>query len=482
MKNEMDLQQIVYHVLLTQIQFGTYSCGGHLPTMEQAARWFLVSLDTVRPAYRRLKREGLITLSKNVGAVVCARYSEQEKEMAIQDFFSRRQTAMTDICHTMEPLFVHARWCALKQAPPALLDRMEALALRKETPPPFSMLQLLYEPLQNDLLTRLAWQTYMFFQAPFLSVPEISAAFSQSPHPILEIVALCRQKNWTGLREALEALQNRQSTSLDRFYAKRITCQPPREPDTFSWSAYQKTSQVCYTLARELLNQICRGACAPGSFLPSQGRLAEAHGVSLSTVRRTLGLLCSAGATRSINGVGTQVLPLDASAENCDFSNHAVRKRLLESVQALQILALSCGSAAQMTLAAMSAEARQKWQAQIEQTKALGRPELAAYVCLESIALHAPSKTLRAVYDELVGHLFWGYPLRCLYGGREALDRRFAPSLEAMLTCLSRCDAQGFAHELETLLTDKVSFAVAQLKSLGFERGQLVSLPEKYPR
>ncbi|WP_195267199.1 GntR family transcriptional regulator [Eubacterium sp. 1001713B170207_170306_E7] len=484
MENNMDLRQVVYRVLLTQIQFGTFACGERLPTIEEAAKWFSVSLDTIRPAYNRLRREGVITLSQKLGAVVCAHYDAQASEAAVQELFAQRAAAMSDLGHVMPALFLHAQWCALRQATPERLDSLEASARQCEVPPPFKIihqLQQIYATLQNDLLLRLVWRSYMFFHAPFLSVPEIVDSFNRQENPFLEIIALCRQKDWAGLWRALAAFQNRLSASLDQFCADRITARPGPEPEVFCWSAYQKTSQVCYTLARSLLSQICRGECAPGSFLPSQGRLAETHGVSLSTVRRTLSLLCGVGVTRSINGVGTQVLPLEESAQNCDFSNPAVRKRLVEFTQALQLLAFSCGPAARMTLDALDDGGVREWSAQLEQVRSLGRPELAPYVCLSFIAQHVPSPILQGVYRELDSLLLWGCPLRSLYGGREPLDNRFGPCLDTLTACLSGRDAQGLAAELEALLSGKVQFAVEQLVRLGFDRSQLVTVPEPRP-
>ena len=86
MKNDMERCQIVYNGLKTHIQFGAYRCGHTLPTMEQSACDFLVSLDTVRSAYLRLQQEGYITLSTNVGSVVVRDYSESEIEENVQRF------------------------------------------------------------------------------------------------------------------------------------------------------------------------------------------------------------------------------------------------------------------------------------------------------------------------------------------------------------------------------------------------------------
>ena len=70
LENEMELQQIIYKTLAVQIEFGVYRFEEQLPTIEEASQLFLVSTDTVRSAYLRLKHDGYITLSRSVGALV----------------------------------------------------------------------------------------------------------------------------------------------------------------------------------------------------------------------------------------------------------------------------------------------------------------------------------------------------------------------------------------------------------------------------
>ena len=82
----------------TQIQFGVYRFGERLPTIEEAARLFLVSVKTIRAAYGRLQRDGYLTISKNVGVKVRVAYSEQEIEAHIQRFFAERKDALLDRC------------------------------------------------------------------------------------------------------------------------------------------------------------------------------------------------------------------------------------------------------------------------------------------------------------------------------------------------------------------------------------------------
>ena len=58
LEKDMELYQVVYNILVTQIEFGTYRYADHLPTIEEASRFLQVSWDTVRAAYLRLKHNG----------------------------------------------------------------------------------------------------------------------------------------------------------------------------------------------------------------------------------------------------------------------------------------------------------------------------------------------------------------------------------------------------------------------------------------
>ena len=91
MKYELEVCQIVYDVFKTQIQFGAYRAGNSLPTLEQSADYYLVSLDTIRSAYLKLQQEGYVKMSTNVGAMVIKDYDAKEIEQHVQQFFSLRK-------------------------------------------------------------------------------------------------------------------------------------------------------------------------------------------------------------------------------------------------------------------------------------------------------------------------------------------------------------------------------------------------------
>ena len=114
LEKNTDLRRVVYSVLLTQIQFGVYHCGEKLPTIEETSEQLHVSIDTARTAYLKLKEEGYITLSKNVGATVKVEYNALETEKFIQTFFAPRKQAMVELACAIQPLLGNAQWIGLK--------------------------------------------------------------------------------------------------------------------------------------------------------------------------------------------------------------------------------------------------------------------------------------------------------------------------------------------------------------------------------
>lgn len=249
MKKEMDLCQIIYSVLVTQIRFGAYRFGDHLPTMDEAGQLMLVSVDTVRIAYRRLQAEGFITISKSIGASVKIQYSEAEISRNIQQFYAGHKTALQDLSQSMRILFGNALWLALKNAPEEALDKIEGYAAQKAVFPTYAQqMQEIYGYLHNDLLMRLAWQAFMFFQAPFLSIDAVSQFFIENGNPLLNMTLCCRKKDWAGLRSAIDDFQNLFPATLSRFYEEKITIPPSPKQVFFAWSSYKKPTQLVYSL------------------------------------------------------------------------------------------------------------------------------------------------------------------------------------------------------------------------------------------
>ena len=471
MQNELELQRIIFDLMVMQIKFGVYRCGDSLPTIKEAAGFFWTSVDTVRSAYVHLKREGYISLSTYVGASVTVQYSTEEIQAHIQTYFACRKHAILDLAQSALPLFGHAQWLAFTNASPETLDELERSNQRKDIPTLYRMSQqylLLYSALGNEAFMRLVWQIFLFSQAPFFSIPHNITYFLLGAHPprdvLSEHIRLCREKNWAQLRQAIAAYEDRRYHALCRFYETEIQPEPDTAQVAFTWSPYKKTSQLLYSLCMDLMVKIRAGDYPEGSFLPSMHQLAREKQVSLNTARRTLGLMQKLGAAESINRVGTKVLSPFDCANHCDFHDDTIQKRLLDFARCMHIFALSCRACSACTIASMDADTLHEWIELLASLKQTGIYEDVIITCYSFIATHAPYEAIRTVYTQLTQQLLWGAPLQRLH--REGIRAHFGPYLNTLLDYLSRADGEGFSKTLEDLQTLEMRLTVPFLVQL----------------
>ena len=477
----MELQQMLYDTLLTQIQFGTYRHLDSLSAAIDVGAQFHVSVDTIQSAYRRLKKEGYISLSKNTGAKVVAAYTDEEIEQHIQSCFALRKEALLDLSRSLQPLLGRIQWLGLKHASPQTLENINQLSQRHEQQP-YVMWQYFeqkYVALGNAILTRLARQIFLFFQAPFFSVVVKNNHLDSGFERVQDTLELCRRKDWPKLQRLLSAYHRDLCVSLHGFYRERITLQAPKEQIAFRWSSYKKPSQICYSLAMELLTAISRGEYPTGSLLPTMERLAKEKSVSISTVRRAVSLLVSIGVVKTDRPYGMRVLSILKSSENCNFAQPSIRQRLLDMLESFQILTLSCRAAAELTLNALDAGSVAQWQFKLSAITALPNYDVLSYAVMALIANSVPSTTIRTVYTELLQQLFWGCPLCGMKGDQKTTNALIEPYLMSMLTCLENLDIHGFCDTLEELMLYELRDSAQRLLQLGIQEAGAVFIPKK---
>ena len=481
MNYSTELRQVVYSVLRTQVQFGVYRYGEKLPTIEETSEQFHVSIDTARSAYLRLKDEGYITLSKNVGATVKVKYGNLETEGFMQDFFAARKAAMADLGSAMRALFSNAQWIGVKHASKETLRAMEQLHEKDTAAAPYAMLEHLnqkYSALGNAQLMRLIWQIFTFLYAPFFSVKENLKYFEGTSGYLPHILSLCRDQDWTALRPAMDRSIDRLILSLTRFYEARITTPSPEKEIAFTWCSYKK-SQLCYSLAMDLLISINRGIYPVGSLLPSQKELAVQKGLSVSTVRRAFELLDSVGAIKSTRYIGTQVLPFDKATENSNFTKPVLQRRLVDMAESLQIFVLSCKDVSFQMLSFLDAGSLEKLCGGLKEHKQWRRGETLSYFVLDIIAKHAPYQAIRIIYSELLRQNFWGYALRGMRGSQETINAVYDPYYDALIDSLEKADFLQFSSNLEELMFYELCSGIDLLSRLGIPGTENILIPDK---
>lgn len=386
-----------------------------------------------------------------------------------------------DLCCSMHPLFSNAQLMGFKNAPVDVLEQSRELALQKNFLPSYMVihhLHYIYGSLNNEMLQRLAWQAIMFFPFPFLSITRNAEVLENKRSPLLNMIDFCHEKEWGALSLEIELFHERYISTVNEFYAQWSSDPVPDTQIAFTWSSYKKSSQICYSLAMDLMISINRKKYTDGDFLPSLENLAKEKKVSVSTVRRTLSLLNSIGITKTINGMGTKILSDKEIADNCDLTSPAVRRRLLEYAQCFQLIALSCRKVCKITIDSLDEASIVQFMEQLLLWKRLERYDLSAYTILEFITRLAPYETLRKVYKELFQQLIWGYPLRRLTEPDEKTDGMDHWKLDYFIDCLERRDSEGFSAMLEEFIRFDFEFTLMKLDELGLDGAACLSLSD----
>lgn len=474
MKYNPERYQVVYSVLKTQIQFGFYRFGDILPSIENSAAEFFVSVDTMRAAYRQLQREGFVTISTNIGTTVVRYYKQEEIEHNIQTFYSQKKNVLIDLSKSLRPLFGHVQWIGFQNVPAKIYKSLHWFQVSRTLPQntTFEHVVQAYAALGNDLLIRLVWQIFMFCEIPFFNMPgnpwHTFIINEFSPRSL----DCCIKQDWDSLRELIYASQDKFSLELSRFYDMRITMPPPEQETAFQWNSYNKAAQICYSLAMDLLVSINNGVYPAGTLLPSLSKLSQERNVSVSTVRRALSLLNGVGATKSVKRIGTRVLATSEIIKNCSFTDTVVRKRLLDMAQSLQLLTLSCRDVAQDTVSSLTKDNLQICRRRLAGLKERQRYELIGYVSLDLLKCFAPYEAVRTVYKELLQLLFWGYSLKDLWKNDAEQIHYYLSCFEEFDHCLAEKDAACFSGKLEELMIREFHFTIKNMISQGIPEAE----------
>lgn len=474
MKGNMERCQVVYSVLRTQIQFGFYRFGDVLPSIENAANEFFVSVDTMRAAYLKLQRDGLVSISTNTGTTVVKDYGEQEIEKNIQTFYAQRKNVLIDLSKSLRPLLGHAQWIGFQNIPAEIYKNLHQYESSRTLPQitTFEHVVQAYTALGNDLILRLVWQIFMYCEIPFFNMPDnpwrtfiIKEFF---PHSL----DFCIKQDWDSLRDLVYTSQDSLSLVLCQFYDKKITMSFPVQEDSFKWNSYDKASQICYSLAMDLLISINNGRYPADTLLPSLNKLSHEKHVSVSTVRRAISLLNGVGAAKSIKRIGTKVLPSHEIVKNCDFTNSVVRKRLLDMAQSLQFLTLSCRDIAEDTIRVLGEEELQTCRNRLAALKEKQRYELIGYTALDLLKCLSPYHAVRTVYKDLLQMLFWGYSLKDIWKNDENRIHYYLSCFEELDRLLAEKDAVRFSEKLEELIVREFHFTIRVMISQGIHEAE----------
>lgn len=471
MEKTNGLHSAIYDMLATLIELGVYRLHDQLPYIKELSEQFHLSKETVRTAYQQLKLDGYISLTQNIGARVIKQYQEEEIEQHILLFFSARKEALLDMSDSLCPLFSAIQYLSLKSVAPDTLQQLRSALESGQSPTSYQAIRIYldsYQQLNNDMLTRLIWRVYLFFQIPFYNIRPLQEQTVKERDCFVQLLYLAETKQWDALKQTIATAHILCHQMLLQFY-EDMPLMATVTPVAFTWDVYQKNDQKCYSLGVDIIKRIGRQQDAIGCFLPSLEKLAKESNVSVSTVRRTLQLLNDIGAVRSINGKGTMIISNEQIAESCDITRPVLRKRLSDFIKSLHICAITCHEVLLSSLRRMSEAQLQELLSLIQRFIDLQRYGLIPYAVLGYLADVSAYATIRAVYSKLFQQLLWGYPLQAIMKLTKEENLHLAEEAKLLYDSLQRAALVTFTDHITQLLSNDVIMVQAKFKELAIE-------------
>ena len=114
--------------------------------------------------------------------------------------------------------------------------------------------------------------------------------------------------------------------------------------------------------------------------------MAELYGVSVSTARRTIRLLCQLGAAQSINGKGTRIFSMEESWLPMDCGIPSIRRSLAFFIQALELVKYTCRDVSQTFLKKLTRQSKNALLQVLEHDLTFDRSELTLLHIVKYIA------------------------------------------------------------------------------------------------
>lgn len=471
MKTQSELHQLVYDFYLTRILFGYYRCGDTLPALPKISTYFHLSIPTVRMALNTLEKEGYIRIKAPKAAVVTYQASRYDYLKNISSYLLARKDGRRDMVQVnallLGPLLTAGirDWDELTWK--ARLEEIknfdfDAMSLT------IQLYTSALSALNNELILNFYWEINRYTRIPYLRSRRglLNEMFER-------IESISKDAIGTHLTNELQIIYKNANSflmkTIDEEYPELLKEKFSQIP--FEWNLYYKRSQIRYTLATRIIQEILSRQYPIGSYLPSLPKLAKRYEVSLTTIRRTLALLSDFGVVKTYQGKGTLVC---LGQVQVDLSQKEIRLAMKTFVESLQFLALTVRPVCFLTLRESSDESLEEFLAAIHGLSEEKNEHLAIAVCLTFLANHCPSPAVSHCYGKLMKCLAAGFPFTLFQLKREEILSLYPEFLLHTVERIKCRDFEGTAGLWEAFFSEQEQYFKAFIEGMkeGADRKQ----------
>lgn len=448
MSSDERIYRLVFEYYEARILYGYYKYGENLPSISKICAVFRMAPATVRAGLSVLEKQGYIKIDARKASKVIYKSNPEMRRRSAAEYFVPRKKAIQDLLMSSELLFESCRVLELNQSNFGEWERFRP-SFEQNTdhtvPVTFQFCLMALRALDNSLILNLYWEVLRFLKFPYLAEDEMRNI---------------RQENFEGKSKS-ECIVMLTGYFKDCFHksvkrlfdfideAQREFELEQTETFSFQWNIYRQRPQFCYTLVCSVIRDIENGIYTKGSFLPSLPKMAKYYKVSVSTVRRSLSILSSAGLTKSFQGKGTQVL---SEAVQVDIGRPEIQDGLRMYQESLQLLKLTIKNVLLRTLGCAPDIQKQKFAKRFSELVKAEKGYLCIEICLTFIEEECPLSGIKECYRKLRELTAWGYPFAVHRLKDKAYYEAFQKIMEHAAGHLGRDEISGFADCLEMLL------------------------------
>lgn len=461
MQIEQHFSNLIYEYFQMRFLFGYYKPGDTLPLVRTLCCEFGVSENTVKLALRRLRAEGYIEMSGGHPTKVLFEQTEQEYQDFIAEYFAKRRAAHSDLYASAELIFIPLLLEGLRRMNEEELISMSNLAEQGETNDLFRFYFQILQKFNNPLVMNLFWETLFFWGVPF-SRPEgrpVQYSSNAIRERIERLIAGIKSRSWDSVCSELSKFQKGDFSVVSNYLNQNVPQISEDEQIPFIWRIYRSHPQVCFTLSVQILYEIYIGTYRGKPFLPSYAAIAEQYSVSVSTVRRTIGILHEIGAVQPLNGKGIRICPIGEPCGPVNFSNSTIRRNLSYYIQAFDLGRYTCEVVTRDFISSLTPDAMQNMIEQLELEMTSGEYSVSFFHFLNNIIKHDRFHGISEIYRILYCLFLWGVPLKGSSDETTVLDQASYQFTSRMLHYLRENDANGCATTVKDLM-DRQFFVV----------------------
>ena len=478
MKEEMSLHEWIYNYIEEAIRFGIFRQGEKLPTISQFAERFQVSRRPVIHAFKLLEEHHYIEMSRGRHSRLTLGLNEEEcRENCIQ-FFLERKYAVQDLCEIrnilLPDLFSQAL-CLLKEEQYAAIHKSIDQMQGERTVVAF--VETVLSVFGNPLVCCLYMEVAIFGRLSFYEKIKDS----------MVLQGIRAHSDTTKVHAFIDAIHQKQLTHQDIYeitkkyfvddsrktqecYAKLPQRKPERKV-SFRWNIYRGRPRQIYNIASSLLKDIIYQIYPVESRLPRVLDLCEIYQVSEPTLRRAMSILQATGVIQPIGGKGMKVIQCEENRIHEMLEDNGVRERVIEGMQCLQILQLTCQAFTTMSFTSMVQRHEQLQQA-LSNTEitSINWVRLICEYC-DSIMDVNKQESLKSIFEELKQHILWVYPFIC-HLDKERYQSIFCHTFDVLRYAMKTRDGQLYVSEMKYLFYLVLEEVRSQLEYAGVKEAK----------